>query len=115
MKIRPHVTVRFRDEDQDRDIRAKAERSGISMNEYILRKVEANGAVPRKIGGEGRSSTKAVFGVSSEPANDGAGNREEGSGDVEAVAKRCDLHRVAMKDFGNKWACPGPPEHSEFK
>lgn len=41
MKIRPHVTVRFRDEDQDRDIRAKAERSGISMNEYILRKIEA--------------------------------------------------------------------------
>lgn len=115
MKLRPQFSLRFRDADHFVAVDRAAERSGISMNEYILRKVEANGAVPRKVGGEGRSSTKAVFGVSSEPANDGAGNREEDSGDVEAVAKRCDLHRVAMKDFGNKWACPGPPEHSEFK
>lgn len=27
----------------------------------------------------------------------------------------CKTHRQHMKDFGNSWVCPGPPQHKEMK
>lgn len=40
MKIRPTYMLRFRDEAQKEQVEAEARRAEVSLNEYILRKVE---------------------------------------------------------------------------
>jgi len=32
-----------------------------------------------------------------------------------AKTKICSTHQQAMRDFGNKWLCDGPPQHTELK
>jgi hypothetical protein len=34
---------------------------------------------------------------------------------TEQNLRRCELHAKVMKDFGTKWVCSGPPQHSEPK
>jgi len=40
MKVRPPFVLRFRDEKQFEQVQQEAERAEISLNEYILRKIE---------------------------------------------------------------------------
>jgi hypothetical protein len=30
-------------------------------------------------------------------------------------ARQCSMHDRPMRDFGSKWVCDGPPQHSEAK
>ncbi len=40
MKMRPVIQFRFRDEEQWEKCKAEAERAGLSLNEYICRRLE---------------------------------------------------------------------------
>lgn len=41
--------------------------------------------------------------------------KEKPGGSNKAKAKICSTHQKAMRDFGNKWLCEGPPQHTELK
>jgi predicted HicB family RNase H-like nuclease len=46
VKVRPNFNLRLRTEQQFEQIKELAQKCGISMNEWILRKIEAEG--PRR-------------------------------------------------------------------
>lgn len=42
-------------------------------------------------------------------------HRSADKGKAESGARICKTHQKPMRDFGNKWLCEGPPQHSEMK
>jgi predicted HicB family RNase H-like nuclease len=47
MKLRPHFDLRFRDAEQFMEVQELAKKSGISMNEWLIRKIEATKVVKK--------------------------------------------------------------------
>lgn len=143
MILRPQHLLRFWDEGQHLAIKEAAGRAQQSVNEWLLSRlaeagygkkpgtgaegVDKAGTTPGQSKGSRGSRRKAVSGVDGvngegsgvvavqDGEREASGGIQEGLGEKPQKVKKCTRHRRPMKDFGNKWVCEGPPQHSEFK
>lgn len=90
-------------------LREFSKATGLSMNRIICDRLggfhgdEQGSAEAGKVNGDERVQRKGRGKAGPAPEH-----RGKSSG-------RCTLHGKAMKDFGTKWVCEGPPQHSEEK
>jgi hypothetical protein len=95
MKLRPQFQLRFRDAEQFLEFKKAAQRKAVSMNEYILGRLESGNRRAVEAASILRSHQEALSKTSGFSGN-----------------AKCETHSLEMADFGNKWVCEGPPQHT---
>jgi hypothetical protein len=97
MKIRPQIQLRFRDVEQHERVKRAAAEAAVSVNEWIVRRLEAVDGVQGKAWGEGRAEAEAVSGGAEErTASDD--KVESGNEEIRAKAETGFKKRRARKE-----------------
>lgn len=97
-----------------REVNVRAAKSGQTQREWVIAALgKAVGSVAA-VGGrvEPKKARKASV---SENITIAASPIVLHLSETSEAGRKCSLHGKAMLDFGTKWACEGPPFHTELK
>lgn len=101
-----------------REVNVKAAKTGLTQREWVIaalgKAVGTSSAVggtvePKKVKKAAESAVSAKVEVS------GPAHPDIYVESAAQTGRKCRLHGKAMLDFGTKWACEGPPFHTELK
>lgn len=99
------LNVRGLDERLVKRTKVRATELGLTLGDFVTAALSAyisERRDPRKV----KAEVTEVSEIAGAPETVAA---------VKIERNMCPTHRKQMKDFGNKWVCEGPPEHSVLK
>jgi hypothetical protein len=99
MKLRPQVQLRFRDERQWESCKSAVSESGVSLNEWVLLKIEGSKVLPEKPG-RTRSTADRGKGVDGARTSRRTGGREESDSTIGLpLASPTKTKRMSTEEF----------------